>query len=253
MSQTAAPQTARVALVTGAARGLGRDIARALLHDFDRVIAADADADALAACALSLGERCTAITMDVTSSQSVDAAFAAAVERFGTVDALVNNAGLMNPARVVDCTDAHWNALIETNLRGAFFCARAFARLRIARGGDGAMVNMASAAAQSARTGGAAYSASKAGIVMLTQTLALELGPHGIRVNAIEPGLVVLPDRETDPAYRESYRKMVPLGRLATPGDISEVVRFLLSDGACYIHGAALPVDGGFLAGRPLG
>lgn len=241
-----------VALVTGAARGLGRHIVQTLLADFDCVVATDSDTETLAGTAEPLGRRCVAMQMDVTSSRSVDAVFAAAAERCGPVDALVNNAGLMKTARVVECADDQWNAILETNLRGAFFCARAFARSRIAQGGGGAIVNMASAAAQSARIGAAAYSASKAGIVMLTRTLALELGPHAIRVNAVEPGLIVLPDRDTDADYRERYREMVPLGRLGEPANVSEVVRFLLSDAARYVHGATLAVDGGFLAGRYL-
>lgn len=243
---------AGTALVTGAARGLGRGIAKALLTSFERVIATDLDEKALARTAAELGDRCATIVMDVTDSRSVDRAFAMAVERHGPLMALVNNAGLMGTARVVDCSDEHWNAISDTNLRGSFFCARSFARHRIEQGGGGAIVNMASAAAESTRPGAAAYSASKAGVVMLTRTLALELGPHGVRVNAIEPGLIVLPDRDTDAAYRERYRKMVPLGRLGTPEEVGEVVQFLLSDHARYVHGATLPIDGGFLAGRDI-
>jgi 3-oxoacyl-[acyl-carrier protein] reductase len=246
--QPAPPATV---VVTGAARGLGLGIATALLRDY-RVVAADVDQAALGRAAASLGERYVPVVTDVRHSASVDAAFAEVVRRFGEVIGLVNNAGRIGTARVVDCTDAQWDEIADTNARGAFFCCRAFARHRTERGGRGSVVNIVSAAAESARPGAAAYSASKAAIVMLTRTLALELGSLNVTVNALAPGLVRLPDRETPEAYRAQYLSMVPLRRLGTPDDIAGAVRFLLSDDARYVSGSTLTVDGGFLAGRPL-
>jgi NAD(P)-dependent dehydrogenase (short-subunit alcohol dehydrogenase family) len=239
-------------LVTGAARGLGRGIARVLMAQFDTVVCADKDFPAATATAAELGAGCMPVAMDITDSGSVNAAFASVIQNCGSITALVNNAGVMGTARVVDCTDAQWDEIAQTNLRGAFFCSRVFARHRIALGGGGSLVNIVSAAAESARAGAAAYSASKAGIVMLTKTLAIELGKHDITVNAVAPGLLKLPDRETDEKYRAKYLGMVPLGRLGTVEDIGYTVRFLLSNEARYVHGTTMSVDGGFLAGRPI-
>jgi NAD(P)-dependent dehydrogenase (short-subunit alcohol dehydrogenase family) len=240
----------RTVVVTGAARGLGRGIAQALLSD-SRVVLADHDDDALQATARDLGPGCIPVVMDVRDSTSVERAFSE-IASHSPPDALVNNAGIMGIARVADSTDEQWDAVVETNLRGAFICSRSFSRLRIAAGGGGSIVNIVSAAAESARPGAAAYAASKAGIVMLTKTLAMELGDHDITVNAVAPGLIRLPDRETREAYRAKYLAMVPLRRLGTPEDIAGAVRFLLSESARYVHGSTLTVDGGFLAGRPL-
>ena len=245
------PSPIRTVLVTGAARGLGRGIAEALLEDY-RVIAADMDEAALAQASAAWGPNCIPVAMDVRDSASVERAFGQAIERCGELHALVNNAGTMGTARVTDCTDEQWNVVAETNARGAFLCCRTFARHRLAKGGGGSVVNIVSAAAESARPGAAAYCASKAAIVMLTRTLAMELGEHGVTVNAVAPGLIHLPDRETREDYRAKYLAMVPLRRLGTPQDVAGTVRFLLSDGARYVTGSMLTVDGGFLAGRPL-
>jgi 3-oxoacyl-[acyl-carrier protein] reductase len=243
----ATPQ--RTVLVTGAARGLGRGIAQALLADY-RVVATDLDEAALMRATDSWGPDCVPLVMDVRDSASVARAFAKALDTCGELHGLVNNAGVMGTTKVAESTDEQWDEIADTNARGAFLCCRAFARHRLERSGGGSIVNIVSAAAESARPGAAAYSASKAGIVMLTRTLAMELGEHSVTVNALAPGLIRLPDRETREEYRAKYVAMVPLRRLGTTHEVACAVRFLLSGDARYVTGSTLSVDGGFLAGR---
>jgi 3-oxoacyl-[acyl-carrier protein] reductase len=142
--------------------------------------------------------------------------------------------------------------VLDVNLKGAFLCAKSFGRARVAAGGGGAIVNVASTAAFSARRGAAHYSASKAGMVALTRSLALEWGTYGIRANAVAPGYIDVRPDQTTPEYRAAFIPMVPLGRTGTPPEVARVVRFLLSDEASFVSGAVVPIDGGFLAGRSL-
>jgi NAD(P)-dependent dehydrogenase (short-subunit alcohol dehydrogenase family) len=142
--------------------------------------------------------------------------------------------------------------VLDVNLKGTFLCAQAFARARVAAGRDGAIVNLASTAAFSARVGAAHYSASKAGVVMLTKSLAQELGPHGIRVNAVAPGLIEVREDQVSPDYKRHFLTMIPRGRTGRAPDVVAAVSFLLSPAADFINGECLVVDGGFLTGRPL-
>ena len=145
-----------------------------------------------------------------------------------------------------------WDAVIDTNLKGTFLCAQRFARARISAGGGGAIVNLASTAAFSARVGAAHYSASKAGVNALTRAMAQEWGPHGILVNAIAPGLIEVEVVRVSPEYRRNFLPMIPLGHTGEPPNVATVVVFLISDAAAFVTGTVLPVDGGFLTGRPL-
>ena len=239
-------------LITGAARGIGRAIAAALLDRYSRILLTDRDVEAGRETATALGPTVAFEPLDVTQASDVTRLFDAARERYGAIQALVNNAGIYPHTEFLGLAEAEWDRVVDTNLKGCFLCSQAFATHRVSQGGGGAIVNVASTAAFSARPGAAPYSASKAGIVMLTRSLAQELGSARIRVNAVAPGLILLPEGGGDPAYRERFVSMVPSGRVGLPEDVAKVVRFLLSEEAEYVNGACIPVDGGFLAGRAL-
>ena len=243
-----------VALVTGAGRGLGRAIASALHESRYKVAVTDVDEAAAVSVARSLSaERSTAhaYPLDVSSAQQVADVFASVARDLGVPDALVNNAGVYPNDSILDMPEAAWDRVLDINLKGPFLCSQAFARMRPAATG-GVIVNVASTAAFSARVGAAHYSASKAGLVMLTKSLAQELGPYGIRVNAVAPGLVEVEEGHVSAEYKEMFLKMIPRGRIGRPEDIAAAVSFLLTDAANYINGECIAVDGGFLTGRSL-
>jgi 3-oxoacyl-[acyl-carrier protein] reductase len=243
------------AIVTGAARGLGRAIATTLGSAGYAVALADIDeagASEAAAAIVQSGGAASVHRLDVASAGEVRAVLAAVAAAHGVPVALVNNAGIYPDDAILEMTEANWDRVLDVNLKGTFLCAQAFARARIAAGGPGAIVNLASTAAFSARPGAAHYSASKAGIVMLTKSLAQELGPHGIRVNAVAPGLIEVEGDRVTAEYKRNFLPNIPLGRVGEPDDVAELVAFLLSDRAAFINGACVPIDGGFLTGRRL-
>ena len=240
-----------VAAVTGAGSGIGRGIAVALAADGWQVAVLGRDADSLAdtlAELAPLGPRGIAVTVDVRSPSAVGAAVTEVERRLGPVDALVNNAGIQRLAAAADVTEADWDDVLDTNLKGAFFCAQAVGRSMIARGG-GAIVNIASAAALTAVPDRVAYAASKAGLVMVTKSLALEWAPFGVRVNAVAPTFVDTPlGRATldEPGRREQIVRQIPLHRLASVADVVGATRFLLDPAASgLVTGHVLAVDGG--------
>jgi 3-oxoacyl-[acyl-carrier protein] reductase len=244
-----------VAVVTGAARGLGREIAATLGTRGYTVAVADVDdapAQAVARAIEAGGGHAAAFHLDVSSADDVRAVFSAIGAGLGTPFVLVNNAGIYPDNALLDMTEAQWDRVMDVNLKGTFLCAQAFARARIAAGGGGAIVNLASTAAFSARIGAGHYSASKAGVVMLTKSLAQELGPHSIRVNAVAPGLIEVEGERVSAEYKRNFLPNIPIGRVGRPRDIAELVAFLASDAAEFITGACVPVDGGFLTGRKL-
>lgn len=244
-----------VALVTGAARGLGREIAMTLGARGYAIATADVDdanAGAVARSIEASGGRAAAFHLDVSSAADVNAAFPAVCIELGTPAVLINNAGIYPDQTLLDMTEEQWERVMDVNLKGTFLCAQAFARLRIAAGGSGVIVNLASTAAFSARIGAGHYSASKAGVVMLTKSLAQELGPHGIRVNAVAPGLIEVEGERVTAEYKRNFLPNIPIGHVGRPQDIAELVAFLVSDAAEFITGACVPVDGGFLTGRKL-
>ena len=247
-------RTHPVALVTGAGRGLGRAIARALHQDGHRVAVTDIDEAAAVSVAHSLsadGSTARAYRLDVSSAQQVADVFASVARDLGMPSALVNNAGIYPSHSILDMPEAVWDSVLDINLKGPFLRSQAFARMRLPSGG-GAIVNLASTAAFSARVGAAHYSASKAGIVMLTKSLAQELGPCGIRVNAVAPGLIEVDEGHVSAEYKEMFLKMIPRGRIGRPEDVAAAVAFLLADAADYINGECIVLDGGFLTGRSL-
>ncbi len=245
----------RIAVVTGAAHGLGREIATTLGARGHAVVVADIDdagAQAVAQAIESTGGKARVLHADVSMAADVSALFSGTVAALGTPHVLVNNAGIYPDQTLLEMTEAQWNRVIDVNLKGTFLCAQAFARARIAAGGGGAIINLASTAAYSARIGAGHYAASKAGVVMLTRSLAQEFGPHGIRVNAVAPGLIEVEGERVSAEYKRNFLPNIPLGRVGQPRDIAEIVALLASDTADFVTGVCIPVDGGFLTGRSL-
>ena len=241
----------RVAVITGAAQGIGAACARRLAGDGAAVAlwdvnlpAAQALADELrAAGAKTFAQRC-----DVSRKAEVDAALAGTRQALGHVNALVNNAGIFRAADFLDITEADWDAVIGVNLKGSFLVAQAVARAMVETGG-GAIVNMSSVNGMLAIPSIASYNASKGGIDQLTRVMALALADRGVRVNAVGPGTIATELARaavlgTDEA-RERILSRTPLRRLGEPAEVADTVAFLLSDAASYITGEILYVDGG--------
>jgi NAD(P)-dependent dehydrogenase (short-subunit alcohol dehydrogenase family) len=247
------PSTARVAVVTGAARGIGRRVAEVLAAEGYAVALSDLrePAEALAA-VRDRGGEALAFAGDVADEAAVAALAAQVGERFGGVDVLVNNAGvsLLSPAE--DTSAAQWRRVLEVNLTGPFLLSRAFGRMML-RSGAGSIVNVASIAGLRGVADRAAYNASKHGLVGLTRTLAAEWGGRGVRVNAVCPSWVKTPMDAADQAsggYGDAdIVGQVPMARFAVPDDVAAAVAFLADPARSgFVNGVALPVDGGWTA-----
>lgn len=242
----------KIAIVTGAASGMGAACARALHACGAQIAVVDLDAEGAAATAASLNGH--SIAGDISDSAFCDGAIATTVERFGRVDVLVNAAGTMARKKAVETEDAVWQRVTRVNLDGTFYMCRAALR-QMQKQGGGAIVNFSSIWGLWAGANSAAYSASKGGVSVLTRALALDHGRDNIRVNAVLPGDVDTPllraggrDR---PLTDEDIARMgesIPIGRVARPEEIAKVVAFLASDEASYLTGVLLPVDGGYSA-----
>lgn len=239
-----------VALVTGAARGLGAAIAVRLAAEGATVAVADLDGDGAAAVARELGERHFGLQLDVRSTASVGAAVDAVAERAGGPTVLVNNAGVNRVGPSETLSDEDWWEVVDVNLQGTFRCCRA-AGARMLTAGRGAIVNIASANAALGSPGRAAYCASKTGVVGLTRALGVEWAPRGVRVNAVSPGYMSSPMLhrcfETGLIDRERLMDRIPAGRLGGAEDVAAAVAFLVSADAAYITADVLSVDGGFI------
>lgn len=246
----------RSAIVTGAGSGIGAAVARKLAAEGYGVVLSGRRVGLLEELAAELGEA-VVVAGDVGEPAHADTLAAAARDEFGGLDALVNNAGIGSSASLGDDEPERWDALLRTNLTGAFLVTRAALPLLLER--RGAVVNIASVNAMRAGPGWASYCVSKAGLVMLAQSLANDYGPQGLRANAVCPGWVrtAMGDGGMDDlaellgvGREEAYERAhahVPLRRAAVPEEIAEVVSFLLSPAASYVSGAAIPVDGGGL------
>jgi NAD(P)-dependent dehydrogenase (short-subunit alcohol dehydrogenase family) len=240
----------KLAIVTGAARGIGACIAQRLCAAGYAVALWDFDGDGAAARAKELadtGHRTIAARCDVADAVQVEAATKAAESAFGTPYLLVNNAGIRHRVPLEELPRASWDREIATNLTGAFQCTQTVGR-RMLAAGCGAIVNIASMSGTFGQPVRGAYTPSKAGLIGLTSITAVEWGGRGIRCNAVSPGMIVTPvhaEAYSNEAVRKAREAMVPMGRLGDGNDIADVVVFLASDAARYINGANLPVDGG--------
>ena len=237
----------RVALVTGASQGIGRAVALALSCAGARVVIAARSAEKLQRLAEEIGAQgeALAVQMDVGDAEAVKAGFHQAIEHFGQLDILVNNAAITRDGLAVRMKAEDWEAVLRTNLTGAYFCIqRALAVMLRQR--SGRIINVTSVVAQSGNAGQANYVAAKAGLIGLTRAIATEVASRNITVNAVAPGFIVSP--MTDPLpdnVKEELVARIPLGRMGRDAEVAAAVVFLASDEAGYITGHVLDVNGG--------
>lgn len=237
----------KVAVVTGGASGIGLAIVRRVVAEGGRVAAGDVNSAGLEQLRRELGDAVTVVGTDVRREEQVEALVAAAVGRFGRLDAGFNAAGVVGGAPIWELTEQAWDQTIDVCLRGCFFAVKHEARQLIEQGDGGSIVNIASLMSQMPVWGSTPYTVAKAGIEMLTKNAALELGEHGIRVTTVSPGLIATPLTTVaceTPEVRQVYLDRIPMGRIGTPEDVAAAAAFLGSDEGSYVSGASLFVDG---------
>ncbi len=243
------PLDGKVAIVTGASRGIGAAIAALLAEDGAAVVVSGRHAERLERTAKALesqGRASLGVVADVASREDCDRLVEAAKSRFGRVDILVNNAGITRDGLLVRMKDEDWDRVMEVNLRGAFFMTRTVTKAMVRQKSGGRIINITSTAGAMGNAGQANYSAAKAGLIGFTKSAARELAHWSILVNAVAPGLIETDMAAAIPAEaREALLAQVPLKRIGTAREVAEMVRFLAGDGAAYITGQVFHVNGG--------
>jgi NAD(P)-dependent dehydrogenase (short-subunit alcohol dehydrogenase family) len=250
------PLTGKTAIVTGGASGIGRAIVERIVRDGGNAVIADIDDAQAQDLQRQLGSQTLALHVDVTDAEALAGAVRAAVQAFGGLDIMVNNAGVMLVSPALDITPEQWRRVIDVNLTGVFLGSQAAARQMIAQGRGGVIINGSSGAGRRGSAYFSAYCASKAGVISVTQSLAIELAPHRIRVNCYTPGHIMTPfwdiiadgyarvTGSTREAVIERFRRSVPWGRFGTPEEVAHAVAWLVSDEAEYVSGQAIAMNG---------
>jgi len=238
----------KVAVVTGASQGIGRDTALALAEAGARVAVAARNEEKLAVLVKEIaaaGGEAFAVKMDVADAEQIKAGFKQALEKFGRLDILVNNAAITRDGLALRMKQDDWDAVIRTNLTGAHLCTQQ-ALLTMMRARAGRIINIASVVAQMGNAGQANYVAAKAGLIGLTKAIAMEIASRNITVNAVAPGFVATPMTDVlSNEVKEELKTRIPLGRMGSPRDVAAAIVFLASDEAGYITGHVLDVNGG--------
>lgn len=242
--------TGKVAIVTGAAQGIGRAIAETLARHGADIVVADMDpgrAEETAAAVTHLGRRALAVKVNVANWDEVKGMADRVVTDWGKVDILVNNAGITRDGLLLRMREEDWNLVLQVNLTGTFYCTKAVL-MPMTKQRYGRIVNIASIVGVMGNVGQANYAASKGAVIGFTKTAAREYASRNVTVNAVAPGFIDTPMTQgLSPEVKDQLQKQIPLGRLGQPADIAEAVRFLVSDGAGYITGQVLHVNGGML------
>jgi 3-oxoacyl-[acyl-carrier protein] reductase len=238
----------KVALVTGAAQGIGKAIALLLARNGADIVVSDINLEKAEETAREIqgtGQKAMTIKVDVVNSEEVERMVQAIMERFGHVDILVNNAGIARDKLILRMTEGDWDMVINVNLKGTFNCTKAVVK-HMSKQRSGKIVSIASVVGEMGNAGQGNYSASKAGIIGFTKTIAREFAQRGINVNAIAPGYIETPMTDVLPEKtKEELKRLIPMERLGRPDDVAEAVLFLVSEASSYITGQVLNVNGG--------
>jgi 3-oxoacyl-[acyl-carrier protein] reductase len=240
--------TGKVAIVTGAAQGIGRSIAMLLARNGADIVVSDINlekAEETAKEIESIGSKAMAVKVNVANLKDVEQMVEAILEKFGKIDILVNNAGIARDKLILRMTEEDWDAVLDVNLKGTFNCTKVVVR-HMAKQRSGKIVSIASVVGEMGNAGQANYSASKAGVIGLTKTIAREFAQRGINVNAVAPGYIETPMTEILPEkVKEELKSLIPMERLGKPEDVAEAVLFLVFEESNYITGQVLNVNGG--------
>ena len=238
----------KVALVTGAAQGIGRAIALLLARNGADIVVSDINlekAEETAKEIRAIGPKATAVKVDVSNLSDVERMVEDIIEKLAKIDILVNNAGITRDKLILRMTEEDWDAVLGVNLKGTFNCTKTVIR-HMAKQRSGKIVNIASVVGEMGNAGQANYSASKAGVIGLTKTIAREYAQRGINVNAIAPGYIETPMTDALPEKaKEELKRLIPMDRLGKPEDVAEAVLFLVCEESSYITGQVLNVNGG--------
>lgn len=238
----------KVALITGAAQGIGRAIALLLASNGADIVVSDINLEKAKETSKeieAMGRRSIAIKVDVSKAEEVEQMVEKVINEFGKIDILVNNAGITRDKLILRMTEEDWDLVLNVNLKGTFNCTKAVIR-HMSKQRSGKIVNIASVSGEMGNPGQANYSASKAGVIGFTKTIAREFAQRGINVNAIAPGYIETPMTEVLPEkVKEELKKMIPMERLGQPEDVAQAVLFLVSERSNYITGQVLNVNGG--------